>query len=84
MARGTFNRGLSFYWLDPAELVPCSPKLMTRETPSPIRKYERISLPKGMTVAWYGGGDSQVSRVKTLGSGACTFQPTMYGRSAPN
>lgn len=22
-----------------------------------------------MTVAWYGGGDSQVSRVRTLGSG---------------
>src|SRR5438876_634710 len=33
------------------------------------RRYERISLPKGMTVAWYGGGDSQVSRLKTLGSG---------------
>ena len=32
------------------------------------RRYERISLPKGMTVAWY-GGDSQVSRLKTLGSG---------------
>lgn len=33
------------------------------------RRYERISLPKGMTVAWYGGGDSQVSRVATLGMG---------------
>jgi len=33
------------------------------------RRYERISLPKGMTVAWYGGGGSQVSRLKTLGSG---------------
>ena len=43
---------------------------MTSEAPGQIpRRYERISLPKGMTVAWYGGGDSQVSRVKTLGLG---------------
>ena len=42
---------------------------MTSEAPREIpRRYERISLPKGMTVAWY-GGDSQVSRVETLGSG---------------
>lgn len=34
-----------------------------------VRRYERISLPRGMTVAWYGGGDSQVSRIRTLGSG---------------
>ena len=33
------------------------------------RRHERISLPQGLTVDWYGGGDSQVSRVKTLGSG---------------
>ena len=28
-----------------------------------------ISLPTGMFVAWYGGGEQQVSRVKTLGMG---------------
>jgi hypothetical protein len=33
------------------------------------RRYERIALPKGMSVAWYGGGRQQVSRVKTLGMG---------------
>ncbi|HVH72362.1 MAG TPA: hypothetical protein VNB49_14795, partial [Candidatus Dormibacteraeota bacterium] len=42
---------------------------MTSRTPSENRRYERISLPKGMSVAWYGGGDSQVSPVTTLGSG---------------
>jgi PilZ domain-containing protein len=42
---------------------------MTSETPCKDRRYQRITLPKGMTVAWYGGGDSQVSRVKTLGMG---------------
>ena len=42
---------------------------MAGDAPCKPRRYERITLPKGMTVAWYGGGDSQVSRVKTLGSG---------------
>ena len=42
---------------------------MNTETVSKIRRYQRISLPKGMSVAWYGGGDQQVSRVKTLGTG---------------
>jgi len=36
---------------------------------TPARRYQRISLPKGMFVAWYGGGDHQTSRVKTLGRG---------------
>ena len=34
-----------------------------------MRRYERIFLPKGMSVAWYGCGQQQVSRVKTLGMG---------------
>jgi hypothetical protein len=29
----------------------------------------RTSLPKGMSVTWYGGGQQQVSRVKTLSMG---------------
>ena len=33
------------------------------------RRFRRITLPKGMLVAWYGGGDQRVSRVKTLGMG---------------
>ena len=32
---------------------------MTSEAPFTIRRYAGISLPKSMTVAWYGGGDSQ-------------------------
>ena len=42
---------------------------MSPETPSGMRRYLRISLPKGMFAAWYGGGDQQVSRVATLGMG---------------
>ena len=42
---------------------------MTTETAPKTRRHQRISLPKGMSVAWYGGGDSQVSPVKTLGAG---------------
>lgn len=51
------------------QLVPL-PCLMTTETPCETqRRFQRISLPNGMSVAWYGGGDQQVSRVKTLGMG---------------
>jgi len=42
---------------------------MTSEAPSKTRRHQRISLPTGMTVAWYGGGMQQVSRVQTLSSG---------------
>jgi hypothetical protein len=42
---------------------------MTTETRCGTRRHQRISLPNGMSVAWYGGGDQQVSRVKTLGEG---------------
>jgi hypothetical protein len=33
------------------------------------RRYPRIELPKGMLVAWKGGGRRQVSRVRTLALG---------------
>ncbi len=33
------------------------------------RRYPRIGLPKGMSVAWQAGGDRIVSRVGTLGLG---------------
>jgi hypothetical protein len=42
---------------------------MPKETPSGNRRYQRISLPKGMSVTWYGGGQQQVSRVQTLSMG---------------
>lgn len=46
---------------------------MTREAPSKTRRHPRISLPKGMTAAWYGGGFQQVSRVHTLNSGGLSL-----------
>jgi hypothetical protein len=52
---------------------------MGTETASGTRRYERITLPKGMSVAWYGGGQQQVSRVKTLSIGGLF----VCGSSAP-
>ena len=42
---------------------------MGEEPLTDARRYERISLPKGMLVAWYGAGESEVSRVLTLSMG---------------
>lgn len=42
---------------------------MTTQTHCGTRRHQRISLPNGMSVAWYGGGDQQISHVKTLGMG---------------
>jgi hypothetical protein len=42
---------------------------MSTETSTATRRYRRISLPQGMLVAWYGGGEQRVSRVKTIGMG---------------
>jgi hypothetical protein len=41
------------------------------------RQYQRISLPKGMFVAWHGGDLQLFSRVRTLGMGGLFI-------SAPN
>jgi hypothetical protein len=42
---------------------------MPKETPRETRRHQRIALPQGMTATWYGGGQQQVSRVRTLGMG---------------
>jgi hypothetical protein len=52
----------------PIEPVPL-PSLMATETLCEPRRHPRISLPKGMSVTWYGSGQQQVSRVKTLSMG---------------
>ena len=40
------------------------------ETKAPIvRRYPRVGLPKGMSVAWQAGGERIVSRIGTLGLG---------------
>ena len=41
----------------------------TDEAIPPKRRYLRISLPKGMRVAWHGGDLQLFSRVRTLGMG---------------
>ena len=46
---------------------------MTSKASPKTRRHPRISLPKGMTAAWYGGGFQQVSRVKTLNSGGLSL-----------
>lgn len=50
---------------------------MTGEAPSKVRRHPRISLPNGMTVAWYGGGIQQVSRVKTLNGGGLSLSASI-------
>lgn len=47
---------------------------MTTQTARECRRHPRISLPNGMMAAWYGGGDSQVSRVKTLSLGGALLE----------
>jgi len=42
---------------------------MTDEAFCGMRRHQRISLPQGMSVTWYGSGQQQVSRVKTLSLG---------------
>ena len=42
---------------------------MPKETPRETRRHQRIVLPKGMSATWYGSGQQQVSRVKTLSMG---------------
>ena len=42
---------------------------MTKETPGKTRRHQRIVLPKGMSVAWYGNGQQQTSHVKSLSMG---------------
>src|SRR5258706_9674910 len=46
---------------------------MPNETPPAARRHQRICLPKGMSVAWYGGGQQQVSRVKSLSMGGLSL-----------
>lgn len=51
---------------------------------APTRRYQRIFLPQGMFVAWYGGGDQQISRVQTLSMGGAfltTNNPPAVGTS---
>jgi hypothetical protein len=45
---------------------------MAEETLCGTRRYQRISLPNGMFVAWY-SGEHQISRVQTLGMGGCSI-----------
>jgi len=42
---------------------------MATQTQTATRRFRRITLPKGMFVAWYGGGEQKIARVKTLGMG---------------
>lgn len=50
---------------------------MTNEAPSKTRRNPRISLPTGMTVAWYGGGMQQTSRVQTLSRGGLSVSSSI-------
>lgn len=53
---------------------------MPKETPRQARRHQRILLPKGMSVTWYGGGQQQVSRVKTLSIGGLYLTGSVTAR----
>ncbi len=42
---------------------------MTEKAPFPIRRYERVPLAKGISVAWQESSRKEVSRIRTLGLG---------------
>ena len=42
---------------------------MTEKAYAQQRRYPRVSLPKGMSVAWHGGDLQLFSRVRTIGMG---------------
>ncbi len=50
-------------------VTPGSVQRMTEEVLRQKRRCPRISLPKGMRVAWHGGDLQLFSRVRTLGRG---------------
>jgi hypothetical protein len=55
---------------------------VTEETTRQTRRFPRISLPKGMRVAWHGADLQLFSRVQTLGMGGlfiCTSDPPPVG-----
>ena len=52
-----------------ASVTPGSVHDTTDEGMPPNRRYLRISLPKGMRVAWHGGDLQLFSRVRTLSMG---------------
>ena len=42
--------------------------MATAKSPAP-RRYPRVGLPKGMSVAWQAGGERVISRIGTIGLG---------------
>jgi hypothetical protein len=46
---------------------------MSEPTLAEARRFRRISLPKGMFVAWYGGDESGVSRAHTVSMGGLSL-----------
>jgi hypothetical protein len=54
----------------------------TTATAKPNRRYPRVGLPRGMTVAWQAGGERVVSRIGTIGLGGLfiyTRKPAAIG-----
>jgi hypothetical protein len=63
---------------------PSDPSNATEKFQCGKRRSPRISLPKGMWVAWYGGGEHQICRVGTLSMGGifiCLPNPPPVGTS---
>ncbi len=53
---------------------------MAQKPSPPKRRYPRIAIAKGLCVAWHGGGQRTVSRIRTLGMGGVfIYTPTPPG-----
>jgi len=61
---------------------PSSPPGKSEKSSTGERRFQRIALPNGMWVAWYGAADHQISRVGTLSMGGifiCAPAPPPVG-----
>jgi hypothetical protein len=63
----SLTRETGYLVMHPSSAAEYSP--MTSKASAPKRRHPRISLPKGMRVAWHGGDLQLFSRVRTLGMG---------------
>lgn len=73
------HRGRLSQWL---KQLPADSEASDQRESRKQRRFERISLPKGMWAAWYGGGEQQTSRVGTLGMAGvflCEPNPPVVG-----
>jgi hypothetical protein len=56
---------------------------MPEKSPSPVRRYKRVLLAKGIHVAWQEASRKEVSRIKTLGIGGPFIEAPLVRKIGP-